>query len=199
MAILRKFDYDKLVGYSAISISLIALVVSVVQVQVMLRQERAAVWPRIQLGMSNSNNPQFDEKGKVTSIRKTASFTMYNSGVGPALIQGVFVRYRNKPILRWRALFSAVGNDTLLQPNSQARVRDISLIAGEERVFFATEEGTVADTLAKTSREIEIACCYCSVYNDCWLVSRTMDAASAITYTPCDSCPKAAAEQLLPD
>lgn len=68
----RRITPEILVGTAAVLLSLAALVVSVVQTRILSAQQRAAVWPRLQIGPSH--------------LDADFSVTLVNAGIGPAVI-----------------------------------------------------------------------------------------------------------------
>ena len=103
-----KFDIrnpEYIVALGVTIISLCALVVSVLQTQIMKEERelmreysRASVWPRLELSMSKSHDLK---DGSVTQF----ALLIKNSGVGPAIITDVRVAYNDAVSKNWWHLF----------------------------------------------------------------------------------------------
>jgi hypothetical protein len=112
---------------------------------------RAAVWPRLEIFRSFSDN--------------TFSYGVSNNGTGPALI--MYAKVKNGPeyIKRWsdvepfrNILQSHLGNRTLSPQNSITPL----LFNGEN-----------PEALVAVDEVISIELCYCSIYEECWVIDRT--------------------------
>lgn len=147
-----RFNADRIIAFSAIFISMCALVVSVLQLQMADRQQRLAVLPILTAGASSGS------KGFRLFIR--------NGGVGPAVINCFRLRYKNKPYADWDTfLASFAGSTTTL---NRASVAGVVLPAGETRELIFISPGTLADTMAKSLSGIRLTLCYSSLYEEMW-------------------------------
>ena len=70
---------DRLLAFSAVFLSLAALVVSIFQTAILREQQRASVWPRLQVDRN--------------AIDSNYLLTLTNGGVGPALIRAYGLRH----------------------------------------------------------------------------------------------------------
>ncbi|MEL7006231.1 MAG: hypothetical protein AAFN93_26415 [Bacteroidota bacterium] len=102
-----KIDFrnpEYIIAIGVTIISLCALVVSVMQTQIMKEERelmreysRASVWPRLEYGFSKGYNDDRSIKHFVLKLS--------NSGVGPAIITDVKVMYKGKIATDWWNLF----------------------------------------------------------------------------------------------
>ncbi|MEM7551535.1 MAG: hypothetical protein AAF363_17765 [Bacteroidota bacterium] len=103
-----KFNFinpEYIVALGVTIISLCALVVSIMQTQIMKEERelmreysRASVWPRLELGLSKSHDLK---DGSITQF----ALSLGNSGVGPAIITDVCVTYNDSIANNWWHLF----------------------------------------------------------------------------------------------
>ena len=75
---LRQLSTDRLLAFSAVFLSLAALVVSIFQTAILREQQRASVWPHLQLYRAN--------------VDSNYTLKLVNNGVGPAVIRTFSVR-----------------------------------------------------------------------------------------------------------
>jgi len=148
----------------AIVISLSALGVSVFEVTSIKDQQKASVWPYLELSQSYSG--------------QGFEVTVSNKGIGPALLGDVGFLH-NGQRLRDSDQLDALIEQTVGAERAFSydtyRVRDVSndvLAPGEEVVLFGVP--WTPDTRAfieGVGGSISAAGCYCSVYDECWDVS----------------------------
>mgnify|MGYP001821767665 FL=1 len=162
-AVKRRLDTNFVIAASAVVISLCALVVSYVEVSVMRADQRASVWPYLDVGVSYSSE----------------GFTIgaTNRGLGPALVESVLVEVDGRPVRNWDEVVDRlVGPESGLDYSNTLRntINGEVLPAERELLLFSVTGGwtpmkrEMADQLNRLAWMI----CYCSVYRDCWTVSR---------------------------
>lgn len=96
----RRMTPEILVGVAAVLLSCAALVVSVFQARILREQQRASVWPRLQVGANH-----LDDDFHVV---------LTNAGVGPAIVREVeFAVHGRAYPSAWAMLNGEVGQDTL--------------------------------------------------------------------------------------
>ncbi|MEM9384253.1 MAG: hypothetical protein AAGA68_04280 [Pseudomonadota bacterium] len=174
----RKARVEMLVATLAIAVSLAALFVSVLEVNVMRSevrlmraQERAAVWPYLDFGIS------YDSSGFALEV--------VNKGIGPALIKHVAVTDAgggsyttwgdiidaSLPAghgLTWSNYLTSALASTVLSP--QEEMRAFRYPAGDLDPAQGWNE--TARTLASAMEALTWQVCYCSVLDDCWVRQR---------------------------
>jgi len=149
-----------------------------VQTRLMQSQARASVWPYISIGYSISDA---GEKPGYT-------WEINNDGVGPARIESVTLNLDGKPVRSWKEVFHALFGDAtvlanysqifgkVLPPNTNRpttieAVRILSL--DQARIFYAAQN------------RFDMAICYCSVYDDCWIAHRQQPEVQVVDH--CDA------------
>lgn len=98
-------DPQLVIAIGVTVISLCAFVVSVMQTRIMQEERellreysRASVWPRLELGLTKGHDP-------VTKKINHFVLNLTNSGVGPAIITDVTIKYEDKVSNHWWHLF----------------------------------------------------------------------------------------------
>lgn len=98
-------DPQNIIAVGITIISLCALIVSVFQTLILQEERelareysRASVWPHLDFGVEKSQNPK---DGSIKSF----AFSLTNSGVGPAIITDVRIRYNDTNAKNWWHLF----------------------------------------------------------------------------------------------
>jgi len=154
----RLLEPEMLVALSAVVLGLCALIVSVVQVQIMREEQHAAVWPRIQMARSYSSG-------------RNIGIIVVNPGIGPAVIKDVRASIDGEPVTSWGSVLQALVPD---EPPRDLVLSSISgriIPAGEVVQTLFSADPTIADGLAEQLHRLDLRICYCSVYDECWWVS----------------------------
>lgn len=159
----KRFGNGSLLSIIAIIISLSALGVSVFEVTSLKDQQKASVWPYLEVSSTYSG-----EGFKVT---------LTNKGIGPALLGDVVLTHNGKDITSTDELdaliVESIGAERAFSYDTyRARNPSSSVLApGEEVVLFGVP--WTADTRAfiqAVGQATTANGCYCSVYDDCWNV-----------------------------
>lgn len=165
-----------LVGLSAILLSLCGLFVSVYEASLMRQQQRASVWPHVQVG------PSFSEG-------RTA-FIVRNTGVGPARIEAANLEHKGEVKDGWESLLQSVqaadsagvggASDSL---TLRSLPTEVSLLSGDvippqsQRQTIFALGADAPDPLVRglfreiTEGRLNMTVCYCSVYGQCWVAT----------------------------
>ncbi len=151
------------IAIMATIVSLCSLFLSIYQTKIMIKQQNASVWPNLLLFSTNSlENNQFSQ-----------SITLWNQGVGPAIIQEVKVEFRgqmyNEAYDAVRVLYHDLNRDSLTQSSMSLN----SLIPGFsfapnqnwEWIRIGGEGGRV---LQEHFGEFKIRVKYASIYGQMW-------------------------------
>ncbi|MEO0449333.1 MAG: hypothetical protein AAFZ74_03320 [Pseudomonadota bacterium] len=157
------FGRGNILGLVAIVISLSALGVSVLEVTSLKDQQKASVWPYLELSQNYSG--------------QGFQVTVANKGVGPALLGDIGFIYENQKVANSNDLDAliervvgperAFSYDTYRSNNASNSV----LAPGEEAILFGVP--WTANTRAfveGVGGKISVQGCYCSVYEECWSV-----------------------------
>ncbi|HEX7917152.1 hypothetical protein [Rudaea sp.] len=162
--------FSEIGSFAALAFSLLALVTSAyqtrlmqAQTELMQTQARASVWPYVTIGKNEDGIPG----------REAFTWRVDNNGVGPAKIESVRVLVDGQPYRNWAEVFAKIApgqefhgqtsslNGIVLPPSTN---RETVV----EMVKPNTPERAKAFLTAAPRTTIEV--CYCSVYDECWLV-----------------------------
>jgi hypothetical protein len=153
---LRRRDWDGVAAVVASLIGFLALVVSGYTAYVQRQQVRAQVWPWLVVG-----NNDLDQ-----------SVTVYNKGVGPAIVRGAQVFVDDKPQTDWDHAFDALG--VPIPPHSyyQSTINPNVLSAGEqEQLIRFSDEDAWKRFRAAALDHMAMNICFCSTLGECWIYS----------------------------
>lgn len=157
----KKLDTGLIVGLSAIFISIATLFVYIYQARIMVKQQHASVWPRIEWVRSNVNGTFVE---------------VVNKGIGPAIIKNSTFKLDGKEY----STVDKMLNELLGQPqNFDAITSFISgrvMSPGESFKPFVVLDSVNAHKLDSvlSNRQFELEICYCSIYDDCWTTTGVM-------------------------
>ena len=153
---------DKILTFTAIFISCLALIVSIAQTQILQKQSHAAVWPR--LGNGQGVGPDH------------FNYTITNQGVGPAIVSSILYTYQDTSFKKMNELIRHFAE---LEKQATNRPVNFSFDYGiiyEGDVIRATDTREVFDAKDSTAvvigkkylLETDIRLDYCSIYETCW-------------------------------
>lgn len=175
----RLVDFS--IALSAIVISLISLAVAIHHGRVQERLVAANSWPFL---IWNTGVEQ-DARGQRFSI------FIANSGVGPAILKGLVVRYQGKPVRGWIELLQeCCGVDRQTMPDPPAlgfftggELRGV-ISSGETRTLISLtrlpQNPQLWERLMAARLELTFEACYCSIVGECWKSDlRTLEQARA--------------------
>jgi hypothetical protein len=141
---------EMIVALSALIIGLVTAFTSIYSAYVDREYARASVWPRLEIFRSYSGN--------------SFSYGVHNNGTGPALIKYAKV-YDDKNYLKtWKEL-EAFKN--VRQSHLSNRT-----LSPQKSITPVSYKGKNADKLAEADKFISIELCYCSIYDECWVIDR---------------------------
>lgn len=150
-----------------------------VQAEATEKMQVASVWPRVTYNNLNQRNADGDK----------IVISLSNKGVGPAIIEGLQIRYNGRAYGDARQLLDAccgAGGENLAI--GYGSVRGEVLRPGEEvMVTQLAARGSPINVYEQFNRErlrLEISTCYCSVFGDCWV-----DDGRSSTPRPTAQCP----------
>lgn len=147
----------------ALVISILALLVSLYEANLLKDQQRALVWPYLTV------TPNYSGKG--------FSIVATNNGTGPALIKSMEVRYKDTVYTSYDDLLDAIkpgrkiGYDRLRMSTFNNTV----MKAGEERIIFNMPWDDETREMAKNMIYLKAKVQYCSVLDDCWVFDSEND------------------------
>lgn len=163
----RLVDFS--IALSAIVISLISLAVAIHHGRVQERLVAANSWPFL---VWNTSIDQ-DARGQRFSIY------IANSGVGPAILKGLVVRYQGKPVHGWIELLQqccGVARETSLDPPALGFFtggRPKGVISPEENRTLISltrlpDNPQLWERLVAARLDLTFEACYCSIVGECW-------------------------------
>jgi hypothetical protein len=160
---------DRWTAIAAISISVVSLVIGVMHGRTMDRLVKANSWPFL----------QFDSGNTAPDQQLAISFSIANSGVGPARLETLQVLYEGQPVATSRELLRTC----CVTPGLKATPEELGMIitssvaprmipANRELQFFFWRrpegDSPVWDALDKARFKMAVKGCYCSVFDECW-------------------------------
>ena len=147
---------EMIVALSALLIGLVTAMASIYSAYVDREYARASVWPRLEIFRSFSGD--------------SFSYGVTNNGTGPALIQYAKVGDGSKYVKKWNEIES-FGN--IRQSHMGSRT-----LSPQKSITPVSYKGGDAQKLVKADNEITIELCYCSIYEECWIIDRENKPAS---------------------
>lgn len=160
---MKRFGPGGVLSIIAIVISLSALGVSVFEVTSLKDQQKASVWPYLEVSTSYSG--------------EGFEVTVSNKGIGPALLGDITLTHKGEDITSTDELdaliVETIGEDRAFSYDTyRARNASNSVLApGYKIVLFGVP--WTPDTRAfieVVGQSTTAKGCYCSVYDDCWTV-----------------------------
>ncbi len=153
----RKRDAEFWIAIGALAISGLAMLSSLMQVNVQRNQERAMVWPHV------SARPAFSATGY--------EFVARNKGLGPALVRDVAILVDGRRVEGWIEAL-----DVLVGPGhgygwDRIRANDLQdtvLGADESARLFAIDWDDRLRAAFPGDDRVQVRICYCSFLGECW-------------------------------
>ena len=199
-------DQSLLATVSLSIISLCALIVSIYQTRVLSSQQevmagqqrimaeqqrimtesaKAQLWPNVEISRYRAN--------KQDSIYQLG-FTVANTGTGPAIIEGITIKYQGKYAKSWKSLFKLINlPDTISSTVDNQLLSGRVVQAGEQTTFLDVSSypplmNYLARILFQEENPPEITVCYKSVFNDYWLLTTELGGSEYARSLSEDSC-----------
>ena len=143
---------EMIVALSALLIGLVTAFTSIYSAFVDREYARASVWPRLEIFRSFNGNSSF-------------SYGVSNNGTGPALIKYAKVQDGSKYIKTWQEIKA-------FQNIRQSHISNRTL-SPQNSITPVSYKGEDANSLVKADAVISIELCYCSIYEECWVIDRS--------------------------
>jgi len=140
-----------IVALSALLIGLVTAFTSIYSAYVDREYARVSVWPRLEIFRS-FNGASF-------------SYGVSNNGTGPALIKYAKVQDGSKYIKTWKEIKA-------FQNIRQSHISNRTL-SPQNSITPVSYKGEKANTLLKADALISIELCYCSIYEECWVIDKS--------------------------
>ncbi len=158
--------FDFILGGTAVFLSMVSVFIAVHHGQTMEKLVEANSWPNLSYGTGNQND---------NGTQDEISFVVRNTGVGPARIDTFELFYKGKPMANLHDLNAAWSP----KPNVKhfydtSTIVDEVLPAREAISFLGLPRDKnppeIWDALNKERFEVRVRACYCSVFDECWVM-----------------------------
>jgi hypothetical protein len=170
---MRKLDLNSIATIGAVILSIIAISISVLEVTTMRTQQKATVWPYIQVKSSYSAD--------------SFKISLENKGIGPALIKNFELLVDDKPQTEFDSIISQlVGPENAFSYDVyRATNPGNSVVSSRENLTLlrvplknrAPKKGDYLPGILfaeQAGNRFNISICYCSIYDDCWVTDLKM-------------------------
>jgi len=148
---------EMLIAISALIISVITAFTSLFSAFTDRTYARASAWPRLEIARSHD-------------AELSHQYIVFNNGTGPALIKHAKVSFAGQPLKSWDQLLSNLGNPEA--SFSQSHIGNIVLPAQQKITAFHLRTPKAVAAYYANPAPVSIELCYCSIYDECWLVDR---------------------------
>ena len=163
---------DVSLAVAATIVSLVSLWLALHSAHSMEKLVAANSYPYLDLMRSTSTLPA--APGEQT--RAKVEYEMVNNGVGPARVEWVELRFRNKPVADLSALLDACcsGQEGDMNGfNVRGNVVNALIRSGGSLAMFSWTEPATSNprfaTLHRQMDQISYSACYCSVFDECYV------------------------------
>jgi hypothetical protein len=163
---------DLTIAFSAILISLISLGVAIHHGHVQQRLVAANSWPFLRFDFDNS---------RVPGGGQSVTYSIINSGVGPAVLKSFIVEYQGKRMRGFVELLQAccgmardMDLNKLIDSGFLGESRPIGVIRARDQVVLfkflrKPENIALLDGIAAMRERVKFHACYCSIVGECWV------------------------------
>lgn len=113
-----------------------------------------------------------------------------NMGIGPAQVRGVQVSVDGRPARGWNEVLGQIsrhGAANVSRSSLSSRV----IPAGQSIRVLQLHQREQAKEFAAASARLRMRICYCSVYEDCWILAANLGDETAEMPRPVERCPAA--------
>ncbi len=171
-----------IIGVPALLISLVVAYGTHVQAGATQRMQQAAAWPFVAYGTGN-----YTPDGQ-----RLVSLFLTDNGLGPALIGPIEVRWRGRPMRAPVDLLAACCGYRAGRPMQlrTSPVVNVALRPGEEILFMSLPgvamNAGLADRFDAVRTELKVRACYCSIFDDCWIVEGPQSQPRKVAACPTD-------------
>lgn len=149
---------EMLIAISALVISVITAFTSLYSAFTDRTYARASAWPRLEIARSHD-------------AEISHQYIVSNNGTGPALIKYAKVSFAGQPLKSWDQLLSTLGSAEA--SFSQSHLGRIVLPAQQKITAFHLRTPKAVAAYYASPAPVSIELCYCSIYDECWLVDRS--------------------------
>ena len=155
----KKNIQTQIISYVAIGLSVLALMVSVIEVLFLRDEVKAQAWPFLQI------SSLYSEKGYTLAVE--------NKGVGPAKIDSMTLFLDENTVNDLdTAIIETLGKEHAFSYDLyKANNPSPGVMSANERInLFHVPWQNNTRTLSKAwSTRFSVSMCYCSIFDDCWV------------------------------
>lgn len=153
-----------MIALSAVLLSVCGLFVAMYEASLIREQQRASVWPNVQVTPSFRND--------------TLKIFVQNTGIGPARIKKASLIYQDEVVQSWSRLKNSFNYDENSVTDIQSLVNGRVMPPSSEKqlMYRLTSTATRQDrnlvyafSTSISDMDMDIELCYCSVYDECWI------------------------------
>lgn len=152
------WDKSQLASGFAVILSLISLFVSVMELSSIQDQQRANVWPYLQMTGS------YTQDGFAIELQ--------NKGVGPALVNEFVLSYKGETYQELdKMILASVGEEDAFSYDvyKAANPSQSVIASGENLILFSVPwEIRTRKLIEQWNDNANISICYCSIHEECW-------------------------------
>ncbi len=151
--------FQLLMSITALLISIVAMWISVYEINVIRTEERAQVWPYVDVGFRYGD-------GRVAVVAR-------NKGTGPALVKHFSFAVDDVVFTDWLTAFTTLtGPDHgISYENSNFSGIDGEVMSPDEQITLMSIPLGLSERFTPYASQIRFNYCYCSVHDDCWQLS----------------------------
>lgn len=155
------------VGMPTLIISLALAYFAFVQADATKKMQTGGAMPFVTFGTSN-----FDDASGAPEV----SLSLSNNGVGPAILGPMEVRYEGRAMANPSDLLRACCEHDAVKrvPFTSSPSTGVAIRPGEDVKFlrFTRNESNakVWDSFNNERWKLKVRACYCSIFNDCWVI-----------------------------
>ena len=165
-----KIKTDRIIAFSAMSISLMTLVIFIYQTNLIREQNRLSVTPRL----------SFNEQELQNDTTTLISFEMRNNGLGPAIVDSIAIIFHGERYKADYRAFFRTHTPELYQfiriPNTVLTSAGEAVPAGESlQMFIASVPRAYREMLEKSRengelKDFDVEVFYSSIYQQQWKI-----------------------------
>ncbi|WP_228768406.1 hypothetical protein [Shewanella sp. TC10] len=141
---------EMIVAFSALIIGIVTTFTSIYSASVDRAYARASVWPSVEIARGYGYD--------------SFKYIVSNNGTGPAVIKYAKVTHDNKYLSKWSEI-------DVFKEVTQSHLGK-TVLSAQKTITPVLYKGNKVDDILKTDNLIAIELCYCSIYDECWIVNR---------------------------
>ena len=148
-----------IIAVAGIFTGAVALYAALSEADAVRKQQAAIVLPEIVVAQSQV----------IDQDEGFFAWNVFNWGIGPGRVREVRLTYQGEPVTNWNEFLTAVELPDVAYQQSQIAGRTIPPGTDSE-LIFRTRDRDAAIKLRSVSPDVGIELCYCSVFDECWMM-----------------------------